>query len=120
MFRTIVLIALIFSSPALCQTLQVQERQKARDQFDSAAKAALQALDDMGKATKRQCITAVANETLCTCLTEKLPIKINFVQYVSIVTLTKEELGYGKLSPDDKKVVDLTRGARDQCIMNGR
>ena len=120
MFKTIALIALIISSPAVCQTLQEQERLKAMDDFDAAAKAALQAVDNLGKATKRQCLTAVANEALCTCLAEKLPMKINFVQYVSIITLTKEELGYDKLSPDDKKIVDLTRGTRDQCIASKR
>jgi hypothetical protein len=120
MARTILLIALLLGSPALCQTLQDQERQKAADEFDSAAKAALQAVEDMGKATKRQCLTAVGNEALCTCLTEKLPMRINFVQYVSIITLTKEELGYDKLSPDDKKMVDLTRSTRDQCIAKSR
>lgn len=120
MFKTIAIIALIASSPVLCQTLQEQERLKARDDFDSAAKAVRQAVDDLGKATKRQCLTAIANEALCSCLAEKLPIKINFVQYVSIITLTKEELGYDMLSPDDKKIVDLTRGTRDQCIASKR
>jgi hypothetical protein len=116
MFKTIAIIALICSSPALCQTLQDQERLKAMDDFDAAAKAALQAVDNLGKATKRQCVTAVANEAFCSCLAEKLPMKINFIQYVSIITLTKEELGYDKLSPEDKKIVDLTRGTRDQCV----
>lgn len=120
MFRNVALIALLFCGPALCQTLQEQEHQKAVDQFDSAAKAALQAAEDMSKATKRQCLTAIANEPLCACLAQRLPMTINFVQYVSIITLTKDELGYDKLSLEDKKIVDLTRGTRDRCIANKR
>jgi hypothetical protein len=120
MFKTIALIALITTSPALSQTLQEQERQRALDDFDNAAKAALQAADNLGKAKKRACLTAVANEALCSCLSDKLPLKISFSDYVSIVTVTKEELGYDKLSPDDKKIVDLTRGTRDQCISSKR
>ena len=121
MFRTIAtIIALLSISPALCQTLEEQERQKAMDNFDRAAKSALQAADNLTKATKRQCLIAVSNEPLCSCLSEKLPMMVNFVQYVSLVTMTKEELDYAKLSLADKKVVDLVRAARDQCIANRR
>lgn len=118
--RGIFVVLMLLCSPALCQTLQEQERLKAIDQFESAAKAALGAADDLVKATKRQCLTAVNNEALCSCLSSKLPMTVNFVQYVSIITMTKEELQYDKLSPDDKKIVDLTRGTRDQCIANKR
>lgn len=114
--RAIFLLGLLWTAPALGQTLQEQERQRALDDFDNASKAALQAVDNLGKAKKRACLTAVANEALCSCLSEKLPLKISFSDYVAIVTVTKEELGYEKLSPDDKKIVDLTRGTRDQCI----
>jgi hypothetical protein len=112
----LICLAMLCASLVSAQTLQEQERLKAMDDFDRAAKAALQAFDNVGKATKRQCLIAVANEALCSCLAEKLPMKINFVQYVSIITLTKEDLGYDRLSLDDKKVVDLTRATRDQCI----
>ncbi len=118
--RGLVLALMLLASPALAQTLEQQERQKAFDDFDNAAKTALQAADDLVKATKRQCLIAVANEPLCTCLSTNLPMKVNFVQYVSIVTLTKEELNYDRLSPDDKKIVDLTRGTRDKCITGKR
>jgi hypothetical protein len=118
MFRTIGLIALIISCPALAQTLEDQEHQKRVDEFDSAAKAALHAVDDIAKATKRQCLIAVGNEPLCACLAATLPIRINFIQYVSIITQNKEDLGYEKLSRDDKKIVDLTRASRDKCIAN--
>jgi hypothetical protein len=116
MRELVICLCVLFTSPFSAQTLHEQERLKAIDQFESAAKAALQAADDVSKATKRQCLTVVADEALCSCLAEKLPLKVNFIQYVSIITLTKEELQYEKLSPDDKKIVDLTRGTRDRCV----
>jgi hypothetical protein len=63
-----------------------------------------------------QCLTAVANEPFCECLRRNLPVVINFLGYVHIVTQTKEELKYNTLSAEDKKIVDSTRNARDQCI----
>jgi hypothetical protein len=39
-----------------------------------------------------------------------------FVGYVSIVTRTKDDLGYDKLSPRDKQTIDITRNARDACL----
>jgi hypothetical protein len=45
------------------------------DDCDATTKAALSAVDNMSRATKRQCLTAVANAALCSCLVEKLPFK---------------------------------------------
>src|SRR5262245_28852693 len=61
-------------------------------------------------------MAAVASEAFCECLGQKLPVAINFVDYVGIITRTKEELKYSTLSAEDKGVVDITRKARDQCV----
>ena len=35
--------------------------------------------------------------------------------------VTKEDLNYDKMSPDDQKVIDVTRNARDECVSwNGK
>ncbi len=70
----------------------------------------------MSKEKKRQCLAAVANEAFCECLAQNLPVTVNFVNYVAIVTQTKEHLEYDKLSAEDKRAVDTTRSARDRCV----
>src|SRR5262245_11528756 len=69
----------------------------------------------MAKEKRLQCVTAVANEPFCECLEQNLPV-INFVDYVQIVTRTKEELKYNTFSGEEKAVVDKTRTVRDQCV----
>jgi hypothetical protein len=39
-------------------------------------------------------MASVASEAFCECLGKNLPVVINFVNYVTIVTQTKEELKY--------------------------
>ena len=61
-------------------------------------------------------MAAVAHESLCECLGRNLPVVVNFVGYVTIVTQTRNELKYDTLSAEDKGLVDNTRKARDQCL----
>lgn len=69
----------------------------------------------MAKATKTQCLTATASQKFCDCLSNNLPVVINFVQYVAIVNQTKQELKYDKQTKEDKDIIDNTRRARDVC-----
>jgi hypothetical protein len=73
-------------------------------------------LDRLTNAKKMECVTAIANEALCECLTRNLPVTVSFVNYVVIVTQTKEDLKYASLSAEDKSIVDNTRNARDKCV----
>jgi hypothetical protein len=35
-----------------------------------------------------------------------IPVALGFVEYVAVITQTKEELGYDKSSSEDRKIVD--------------
>jgi hypothetical protein len=107
-------------APAHSQTLQeLQELQRQQN--------LKQSIDDLERKTnslanlKTQiCFNAVGNEPLCRCLANSLPIAVDFLKYVSIVNLTREEMEYDKLSSEQRQLVDLTRAARDKCVKSKR
>ena len=103
-------------APAYSQNLEQQEQLNQIEKALSAIDQLQVLTDKMAKEKRLQCMTAVANETFCECLSQNLPVPINFVNYVAIVTQTKEELKYSTLSAEDKRIVDNTRSARDQCL----
>jgi hypothetical protein len=112
----VLLLLMLLASPAYSQTLEQQEK---LNQLEKA----LGTIDELEKSIERfsrqrlaQCITAVASKPFCDCLGQHLPVVVNFVGYVTIVTQTKEELKYDRLSAEDKRVVDNTRLARDRCV----
>jgi hypothetical protein len=60
-----------------------------------------------------QCMRAIGNEKFCRCIGAKL-LSMDFVQYVALVAKTDEEMD--KLSPDEKKKVEVARKCRDLCL----
>jgi hypothetical protein len=60
-----------------------------------------------------QCVRAIGNEKFCRCIGTKL-LSMDFVQYVALLAKTDEEVD--KLSPEDKKAVDIARKCRDLCL----
>jgi hypothetical protein len=63
-----------------------------------------------------QCLAAVANEALCESLAQKLPVSVNFLNYVAIVMLAKNDLRFKVLSAEGTQLVENTRNARAQCF----
>jgi hypothetical protein len=109
------LVVLFFAAPSFAQTLEQQEKLNQYDKAISALDNLKALTDKMAKDKKAQCITAIASETLCECLSSNLPVVINFVQYVAIITQTKEDLQYDKQSKQDKDIIDNVRMSRDKC-----
>ncbi len=65
-----------------------------------------------------QCIKAFPHEEFCTCLVDKIPMSFSMIHYVTVVTMSREELGYdqlSELSEDERKAVDVTIQARETC-----
>ena len=109
-----------FSAPTYSQTLDQQEQLNQRDKVLGAIDKLESLINTMAKEKRLQCMAAIANEPICECLGQKLPMVINFVQYVAIVTQTRDELKYNTLSAEDKQTVDDTRKARDQRLIRRR
>jgi hypothetical protein len=111
----LILAVLLWGQPLLAQSLEEQEK---LNQYDKALSALdnLKALTEkMTKDKKAQCVTAIASESLCECISSNLPVVVNFVQYVSIITHTKEDLEYDKQTKEDKQIIDNVRMTRDKC-----
>ena len=116
--RAILLLGILLSAePAVAQTLEEQERLNQYDKAISALDNLKALTEKMTKDKKAQCMTAIASEPLCECLSSNLPVVVNFVQYVSIIAHTKEDLEYDKQSKEDKQIIDNTRATRDKCTL---
>jgi hypothetical protein len=109
-------VAATVAAPAYSQTLEQQEQMNQLDKALGEIDKARALIEIIDKERRSQCMAAVANESLCDCLGRNLPVVVNFVGYVTIVTQTKNELKYDTLSAEDKGIVDNTRKARDQCL----
>lgn len=96
--------------------LEKHERQQAFKDVESLANEALVVLNRISDREKNNCIKAIGDSVFCGCITQNLPSIVSFVEYVNIVSQTKEELKYDKLPTEDKKLVDNTRKARDKCV----
>lgn len=103
-------------SPKKTLPLDEEEKLRAITKVGEAANDMLVWLDKISNKKYQECITSTGDLRLCGCLREKLPVAVEFVGYVAIVTHTKEELEYSKMGDNDKKIVDLTRKVRDECV----
>ncbi len=84
------------------QLKELKEQQKTRSEKES------------------HCLRAVGREKFCACLAEKLPPEVSFAEYVRIAVTPKEELGYGGMTPEQKRRIDTTLSVRDACVEKGK
>ena len=104
------------SPPARPLTIEQLQSAKAFDDVSEAIDKAGALLESMGRKRETACKLAFGDASFCSCLTESLPAIVSFDNYIHIVTSTKDELGYSKLSAGDKGLVDATRSARESCV----
>jgi len=115
-----VFLVLLCSHTASAQTLDEQLRKNRAEQFMKSVDDLMGPTDKAANKKKTQCLTAISNQKFCDCLAKNLPVEIDFVQYVSLVTATREELEYEKQSESNKALIDNTRKARDTCTVAQR
>lgn len=65
---------------------------------------------------REQCMKAVGVESYCGCVVEKLPANVDYRQFVHILLTPAAELGYDKMSADQKKDVDNALVAWAKCV----
>ena len=75
-----------------------------------------QILADRSLQREQDCLRAFGDKAFCECLKKESPAVASFTDYVNVVTHSKEELGYDKLSKDVKTVVDSLLKAREVCV----
>jgi hypothetical protein len=103
----IVISAIVMSSDALSQR-SLQELESI-----SRFEQALRAVDAIKHRKNLQCVMSTANESVCECLAQKLPVDTYIRGYASIINQDKDAREYGQLSAADKEIVD-------QCVADGR
>jgi hypothetical protein len=63
-----------------------------------------------------QCMKVVGAEGYCICVVEKLPANVDYRQFVQILLTPAGELGYEKMSGEQKKDVDDALVAWAKCV----
>lgn len=63
-----------------------------------------------------QCMKVVGVEGYCSCVVEKLPANVDYKQFVQILLTPAAELGYDKMSVEQKKDVDTALVAWAKCV----
>jgi len=62
-----------------------------------------------------QCMRAFPHEQFCRCLASKIPMVLTITQYTAIVTSSREQIGYEGMSGEEKRAIDVTMRAREEC-----
>jgi hypothetical protein len=98
---------------------KLEQLQQQVDQVHRAEAAldALRALTESMAAEKRyKCISAFGHEAFCGCIVNEIPVDLEFVTYIQIVTTPRVQFTSGGLSGDDLGQVDRVVAARDKCV----
>jgi len=114
----------VFGSQALAQTsntappmpLDQQEQLEAKQRVSRAIGSMADALLQFAELRESQCLKAIGDSGFCKCIAYNSPSEISFVEYVTLVAATKEDMKYDQLSAEDKKLVDAARASRDLCV----
>lgn len=105
-----VLVALL-TSPTQAQTLAQIE------QLEASQKAAATTLADrMAVPSKLQCIKVFGDQSFCDCVQKGLPAPLTFAEYQVILTKSKSENQYGKMSKELQAAYDKVAPLREQCV----
>lgn len=75
---------------------------------------------DRVRKREANCLRAFGDTAFCECLKNECPAVAAFADYVTVVTHSKEELGFGKLDEKLKAVVDDLLKAREVCLAQRR
>ena len=114
------LLAAVVSFDATAQIGPLDRHEALRRSSDTFSRENLTETDSRVRSDRRsKCMAVAAIPRLCDCLAKDLPGGLSFDQYVVVVTRSKEENGYSKLSPSQKKTYDAIPAVRDACAAPG-
>ena len=72
-------------------------------------------IERSSKEKSLECMKAFPHAQFCACLGEQLPLVLTVAQYVAIVTTPRERLEAAIATDDEKRVIEVTFAAREQC-----
>ena len=97
--------------PAQAQTLAQIE------QMEASQKAAATTLADrMAVPSKLQCLKVFGDQSFCDCVQKNLPAPLTFAEYQVILTKSKSENQYGKMTKELQAAYDKVAPLREQCV----
>jgi hypothetical protein len=95
----------------------IQQMQQMEVTAAAAALNGLQRqLDGLAAPTRYKCMSAIGSASFCGCLTDNLPLAVDFLTYVRFTTSAPEEFGYAALTAENKRLVDDSITVRDKCV----
>lgn len=65
---------------------------------------------------KFQCLKAFGNQDFCQCLAEVSGVDLSFRDYIASTTKNRTEIGYDKLSDDNKAFYENAHKTREICV----
>ena len=102
-----------------------QGKPRTKEQIDQleAGTNALEALKNLKssfeskmRARGNNCRKAFGHEQFCECLNSKLVVGLSFLDYVLVITNTKDDIGYKDMPEEQRGVVDSAYRVRDLCV----
>ena len=111
---TLALAALMaaLSAPALAQPTLPQI-----EQLEASQKAAAKTLAErMAVPSKLNCVKVFGNQSFCDCVHKGLPAPLTFAEYQVILTKSKSENQYGKMTKELQQAYDQVAPLREQCV----
>lgn len=115
----IVIIFNLFNAPAIfsqnmsATQLQKQEKSAEEDNMIDQLKVNL---NSKISNTKYDCLLAFGDKKFCDCLSEELPLPIDFKKYITIITTNKSELLSKYQDKDSQLMINGTYETRDFCV----
>lgn len=67
-------------------------------------------------AKMEQCMKVVGVESYCNCIVEKLPVAVDYKQFVQIMLSPAAELGYAQMDQGQQQDIDNTLVALAKCV----
>jgi hypothetical protein len=74
---------------------------------------------EMTREKRLHCLRAFGNRAFCNCLAEEAPVGATFLEYIQVVTATKETLedSRRKAKAEEKSMLDRIVAAREACVV---
>ena len=102
----------VLGSPAQAQQLLAQI-----EQVEASQKAAAKTLAErMAVPSKLNCVKVFGNQSFCDCVHKGLPAPLTFAEYQVILTKSKSENQYGKMTKELQQAYDQVAPLREQCV----
>ncbi len=109
-------LAILVGVPVLASTMSLAAQHTGGRATSLAREACEKSVELIVVDRHSKCMSAIGSPAFCTCLSSDLPIKADFQTYIRVTTTSREEYGYERLAPEDKRTVDHVIATRDYCV----